>query len=75
MQNPGRASTCSHVQCFDILMYLNVNEQKASWICPVCLRRARFEDLQIDGFFQDVIDSPRLLNEDTDIVLETVLSL
>ena len=33
---PVRGRSCKHVQCFDLLTYLNVNFQSPTWICPHC---------------------------------------
>jgi E3 SUMO-protein ligase PIAS1/E3 SUMO-protein ligase PIAS2 len=57
MNMPCRASTCKHLQCFDALLYLQMNECKQSWICPVCDKEALFENLSIDGYFMNVINS------------------
>ncbi|CAG9808109.1 unnamed protein product [Chironomus riparius] len=57
MKIPCRASTCKHLQCFDALLYLQMNECKQSWICPVCDKEALFENLSIDGYFLNVIKS------------------
>lgn len=54
---PFSASTCKHLQCFDALLYLQMNECKQSWICPVCDKEALFENLSIDGYFLNVIKS------------------
>lgn len=49
---PCRAVTCSHLQCFDAALYLQMNEKKPSWICPVCDKKAAYESLIIDGWVQ-----------------------
>lgn len=46
---PCRAVTCSHLQCFDAALYLQMNEKKPTWICPVCDKKATYESLIIDG--------------------------
>ena len=33
---PCRAETCAHLQCFDAVFYLQMNEKKPTWMCPVC---------------------------------------
>ncbi|KAG7165967.1 E3 SUMO-protein ligase PIAS4-like [Homarus americanus] len=55
MKLPCRASTCSHFQCFDAVIYLQLNELKAKWLCPVCSKAASYDDLQIDGYFKAVL--------------------
>lgn len=56
IQLPCRAVTCSHIQCFDALLYLQMNEKKPSWICPVCDKSALFNHLTIDGLFTEIIN-------------------
>ncbi|XP_076354598.1 E3 SUMO-protein ligase PIAS2-like isoform X3 [Tachypleus tridentatus] len=55
MQVPSRASTCLHLQCFDASLYLQMNEKKPTWICPVCDKPALFQHLAIDGMFMEII--------------------
>ncbi|CAN9512685.1 unnamed protein product [Ophioblennius macclurei] len=53
---PCRAVTCSHLQCFDAALYLQMNEKKPSWICPVCDKKAVYESLIIDGLFLEILN-------------------
>jgi len=55
MITPARASTCTHLQCFDINLFLRMNENKPTWMCPVCDKPAEFRDLQIDGYFTSIL--------------------
>ena len=50
MTVPSRASTCNHLQCFDVQMFLQMNEKKPTWTCPVCDKPAEFNKLIIDGY-------------------------
>ncbi|XP_077543274.1 E3 SUMO-protein ligase PIAS2-like [Haemaphysalis longicornis] len=60
MATPCRAMTCSHLQCFDLLFFLQMNERKPTWICPVCGKPAPFSMLLIDGLFKEVAEkAPR----------------
>ncbi|XP_065406038.1 E3 SUMO-protein ligase PIAS2 isoform X2 [Chrysemys picta bellii] len=54
---PCRAVTCTHLQCFDAALYLQMNEKKPTWICPVCDKKAAYESLILDGFL-DAIHTP-----------------
>lgn len=47
---PCRALTCAHLQCFDGVFFLQMNEKKPTWTCPVCDKPASFELLIIDGY-------------------------
>jgi hypothetical protein len=60
MSTPCRPSTCIHLQCFDASLFLQMNERKPTWTCPVCDKSAAYETLVIDGYFQEVLNSPRL---------------
>uniref|UniRef100_A0A3Q2PE32 SP-RING-type domain-containing protein n=1 Tax=Fundulus heteroclitus TaxID=8078 RepID=A0A3Q2PE32_FUNHE len=52
---PCRAVTCCHLQCFDAALYLQMNEKKPTWICPVCDKKAAYENLIIDGLFLEIL--------------------
>jgi hypothetical protein len=59
MSLPARASTCNHVQCFDVSLYIKMNEVKSVWQCPICNSNCFYEDLFIDGYFVDILKSGR----------------
>ncbi|XP_021563559.1 E3 SUMO-protein ligase PIAS4 [Carlito syrichta] len=46
---PCRAETCAHLQCFDAVFYLQMNEKKPTWMCPACDKPAPYDQLIIDG--------------------------
>ena len=46
---PCRAETCAHLQCFDAVFYLQMNEKKPTWMCPVCDKPAPYDQLIIEG--------------------------
>lgn len=54
---PCRALTCSHLQCFDATLYIQMNEKKSTWVCPVCDKKAPYEHLIIDGLFMEILNS------------------
>lgn len=56
MSIPCKSVSCHHIPCFDALIYLQMNEKKAQWTCPVCYKPAYFNDLMIDGFFMSVLE-------------------
>ncbi|XP_073973635.1 E3 SUMO-protein ligase Su(var)2-10 isoform X3 [Rhodnius prolixus] len=60
MTTPCRPSTCTHLQCFDASLFLQMNEKKPTWACPVCDKPAAFDNLVIDGYFQQVLVSSLL---------------
>ncbi|KAJ0056467.1 hypothetical protein NL108_008058, partial [Boleophthalmus pectinirostris] len=54
---PCRALTCSHLQCFDATLYLQMNEKKPTWVCPVCDKKAPYGHLIIDGLFVEILNN------------------
>ncbi|XP_038873744.1 E3 SUMO-protein ligase PIAS1 isoform X1 [Salvelinus namaycush] len=54
---PCRALTCSHLQCFDATLYIQMNEKKPTWVCPVCDQKAPYQHLIIDGLFMEILNS------------------
>ncbi|KAJ9591475.1 hypothetical protein L9F63_001961, partial [Diploptera punctata] len=69
MTTPCRASTCYHLQCFDASLYLQMNERKPTWMCPVCDKPALYDNLVIDGYFQQVLLSGKLPFDGNEIQL------
>ncbi|CAO1396320.1 unnamed protein product [Diamesa serratosioi] len=70
MITPCRATTCLHLQCFDAALYLEMNEKKERFICPVCDKPALYENLVIDDYFKEVLNSSSLSADDHDIELK-----
>ncbi|KAK3374974.1 PINIT domain-containing protein [Podospora didyma] len=52
---PCRATTCSHIQCFDATSYLQLQEQGPQWICPICNNPAPFETLAVDEYVREIL--------------------
>ncbi|XP_064184625.1 E3 SUMO-protein ligase PIAS4b isoform X2 [Anguilla rostrata] len=52
---PCRVLTCAHLQCFDAVFFLQMNEKKPTWTCPVCDKPAPFELLAIDGLLSEIL--------------------
>ena len=69
MSSPCRPSTCDHLQCFDANLFIQMNERKPPWQCPVCYSSALYQDLYLDGYFLDVINSKELPEEENEIIL------
>lgn len=69
MSTPCRASTCFHLQCFDASLFLQMNERKPTWNCPVCGKAALYDNLLIDEYFQEVLNSYKLLPDENEILL------
>ncbi|XP_037521288.2 E3 SUMO-protein ligase PIAS1-like [Rhipicephalus sanguineus] len=56
MSVPCRALGCKHIQCFDAPSYLQINETRPTWMCPVCGRRAAFFLLFVDQLFKEIVE-------------------
>merc|ERR1719430_1952450 len=69
MSMPCRPTTCDHLQCFDASLFLMMNEKKPTWTCPVCDSPAKYDDLMVDGYFQEVIKAEELPDEENEIIL------
>ncbi|XP_077499394.1 E3 SUMO-protein ligase PIAS1-like [Amblyomma americanum] len=70
MRVPSRGVRCRHVQCFDALAYLDVNEStlQPSWKCPVCGGQVFARDIRVDLFTLDVVG--KVDNDCNAVVLE-----
>jgi len=69
LTTPCRPSTCDHLQCFDASLFLQMNERKPTWKCPVCESPALYDSLMVDGYFLDVIKSKELPEDENEIIL------
>lgn len=69
MSAPCRPTTCDHLQCFDAHLFIQMNERKSTWQCPVCDGPALYDNLMVDGYFLDVISSTELPEEENEIIL------
>ncbi|KAH8024081.1 hypothetical protein HPB51_021426 [Rhipicephalus microplus] len=55
MKVPCRARSCRHLDCFDGFNYLQVNERRPTWTCPVCMMRAPLSSLVVDQVFAHIL--------------------
>ena len=56
MKVPIRSKSCNHLQCFDASTFLQMNEKKPTWVCPICDKTTQFESLIVDGLFLEILD-------------------
>ena len=63
MNYPCRAKSCSHLQCFDAELYLQMNEKKSTWICPICDKSSQFADLILDDLFTEILQQSKGFEE------------
>ena len=64
---PVRSSNCHHNQCFDGVMFMQLQEQAPQWSCPICTRTIPFESLCVDEYFQEILDKTPITTEKVDI--------
>lgn len=64
---PVRSSHCTHNQCFDGAMFLQLQEQAPQWSCPVCCKNVSFESLCVDKYFEDILNRTSKSIEQVDI--------
>eukprot|EP00183_Erythrolobus_madagascarensis_P001920 CAMPEP_0185850258 /NCGR_PEP_ID=MMETSP1354-20130828/4463_1 /TAXON_ID=708628 /ORGANISM="Erythrolobus madagascarensis, Strain CCMP3276" /LENGTH=272 /DNA_ID=CAMNT_0028550915 /DNA_START=60 /DNA_END=878 /DNA_ORIENTATION=+ len=68
IQVPVRGARCRHVQCFDLMKFVEYASMVNSDNCPVCSKKnARFSDLIVSPFVQDALR--RYPNEDEVVLL------
>lgn len=69
MKLPARGKDCIHMQCFDAIQFLQMNEQKQTWTCPLCKKKLKFENIEVDEFFLNMLESPNLSEECENVIL------
>jgi E3 SUMO-protein ligase PIAS1 len=52
---PAKSSYCSHLTCFDLKAFLQMNERRLQWTCPICKKSASFESLRVDECLQKIL--------------------
>ncbi|KAI0542389.1 PINIT domain-containing protein [Xylaria digitata] len=57
LRTPCRSVLCLHIQCFDADSYLQLQEQGPQWVCPICNQSAPFENLAVDEYVKDILES------------------
>jgi len=60
MQMPAKSIYCDHLQCFDASTFILMNEKKPTWMCPTCSKPCLYDDIQIENYFLEVVQSPTL---------------
>lgn len=55
MNYPTRSIECDHIQCFDGLSFLTMQERIPTWICPVCLKQIGQHSLAISDYLVEIL--------------------
>ncbi|KAL3691559.1 hypothetical protein R1sor_005210 [Riccia sorocarpa] len=67
----GRFKPCTHMGCFDLHTFVEMNQRARKWQCPICLKNYSLENLIIDPFFNRVTTALKGYPEDvTEIELK-----
>ncbi|PVU91220.1 hypothetical protein BB561_004505 [Smittium simulii] len=66
---PGKSKNCTHRQCFDLSVFLELNRDMPTWKCPVCINKVdSFGSLLIDEDFEIMLKKASL--DSTQIFLD-----
>ncbi len=52
---PVKSSYCSHLTCFDLRPFLQMNQKRLQWTCPICKKSATYDTLHIDKRLQSIL--------------------
>jgi hypothetical protein len=65
MKYPCKSIFCEHIQCFDALSFIQLQEQLPSWQCPICSKLVQVKDLAISDYYSEVL---RMTSDDIESV-------
>ncbi|XP_027343660.1 E3 SUMO-protein ligase SIZ1-like isoform X3 [Abrus precatorius] len=51
MKIAGRFKPCVHMGCFDLEVFVEMNQRSRKWQCPTCLKNYALENIIIDPYF------------------------
>lgn len=54
---PVRSTKCTHLQCFEPKWWIATNEKHPQWLCPLCNRELRFDELIVDGYTLEILNT------------------
>uniref|UniRef100_A0A0M3IXS7 SP-RING-type domain-containing protein n=1 Tax=Ascaris lumbricoides TaxID=6252 RepID=A0A0M3IXS7_ASCLU len=55
---PAKGSECSHLKCFDLMLFLKMNEKSPTWKCPICDKAVPYNKIIVDGYSIFVSGAP-----------------
>nr|POE57544.1 isoform 4 of e3 sumo-protein ligase siz1 [Quercus suber] len=64
MKVAGRFKPCVHMGCFDLEVFVELNQRSRKWQCPICLKNYALENIIIDPYFNRVASLMRGCGED-----------
>ncbi|XP_076896024.1 E3 SUMO-protein ligase SIZ1-like [Bidens hawaiensis] len=60
----GRFKPCAHMGCFDLEVFVQMNQRSRKWQCPICLKNYSLEDIIIDPYFSRITTKMQNCEED-----------
>lgn len=57
MTMPAKSIYCLHIQCFDCLSFLQLQEQIPTWTCPICSRVIQLADLAVSDYYLEILQN------------------
>ncbi|XP_022857334.1 E3 SUMO-protein ligase SIZ1-like isoform X2 [Olea europaea var. sylvestris] len=64
MKVAGRFKPCEHMGCFDLEVFVEMNQRCRKWQCPICLKNYSLEKIIIDPFFNRITSKMRNCEDD-----------
>ncbi|CAH1441599.1 unnamed protein product [Lactuca virosa] len=64
MKIAGRFKPCAHMGCFDLEVFVEMNQRSRKWQCPICLKNYALENVIIDPYFTLITSKMRNCGED-----------
>ncbi|KAJ0941368.1 putative chromatin regulator PHD family [Helianthus annuus] len=64
MKIAGRFKPCVHMGCFDLEVFVQMNQRSRKWQCPICLKNYSLEDVIIDPYFTRITTKMQNCGED-----------
>lgn len=52
---PVRSMYCDHIECFDALSFLMLQQQATTWTCPICNKALKYAALAVDEYLQEIL--------------------
>ncbi|CAA0811976.1 E3 SUMO-protein ligase SIZ1 [Striga hermonthica] len=60
----GRFKPCAHMGCFDLEVFVEMNQRSRKWQCPICLKNYSLEKIIIDPYFNRITSKMQKCGED-----------
>ncbi|XAR60257.1 hypothetical protein NMG60_11033542 [Bertholletia excelsa] len=64
MKVAGRFKPCLHMGCFDLEVFVEMNQRSRKWQCPICLKNYSLENVIIDPYFNSITSKMKDCGED-----------